>query len=94
MLPPGQQKNATELDGEGWMDPSSRKKRRKTKASQNQKGKEGAIIEPRAGETTQPCLPNGESGQFPKNFPMDGEPTQQILFQTLKVLLQQAGLGQ
>ena len=101
-LPPKQQKTATRLDGEEWVEPMSRKKKRKMKAtlqeketlkqsSQRKDGAEKEVSGPMAGEKTPTFPPAGEQTPI---FPLAGNQTQQILVQVLATLLQQAGLAQ
>ena len=87
-VPPGEQNAAGRMDGEGWIHPSSRKSKRKVRAT-----KQNMEVS-RAGKPTPACPVIGESAQNTPQFPVAGDPTQQILLQTLAVLLQQAGLGQ
>ena len=81
------------MDAEGWVEPMSRKKKRKMRATVPEKetleqhsrrpeeGTEKGVTGPLAGDKT-------------LIFPLDGEASQQLLVQALVTLLQQAGIGQ
>ena len=90
IVPPSKQKAAEGMDCDGWIEAGSRKNKKKKKTLRQKKEVEENV--PRAGYTTLICQKDGDSGT--PQFPMDGNPTQTALLQTLAVLLQQAGLGQ
>ena len=79
------------MEGKGWVDPMSRKRRRQTKAMIQEKERLEKTNQPRGAQS----FPlNEEPIQATPTFPLDGDQNQQILLQVLRTLLQHAGGSQ
>ena len=86
------------LEGEGWEDSASRKKKRRMRGTTPQAKVKGIqevnSSQNKEGGTTPTFPVDGEKEQMTPTFPPVGEPSQQILMQVLQALLQQAGVSQ